>query len=174
MADKTGLTGLAYLQNLYNKRVGNNYVMDDGRTTGGIGNYATYTGTDVVPVGLSREAYASFGDNIPKGLSINETPSWLTQNKDTISAGAEGLKALSGLANAYIGYKNYGLAKDTFNFEKAAANANYINAAKDYNTQLQNASDVGLALAGSSVTPEQRAARQAYTDSRRVSESAIG
>ena len=42
--------------------------------------------------------------------------SWL--NADNLKAGAQGLQALSGLANAYMGYKNYGLAKDMFGFQK--------------------------------------------------------
>jgi hypothetical protein len=73
---------------------------------------------------------------------------------------AQGLGALGQLAGAYVGYKNYGLAKDQYGFENNLARANYENAAKSYNTNLQNSADVGLALAGSSMTPEQKTAYQ--------------
>lgn len=105
-------------------------------------------------------------------LNAPEGSSWL--NADNMKMGAQGLQALSGLANAYMGYKNYGLAKDQFNFEKALANANYVNAAKAYNTDLTNAANVGLALGGGAMTPEQIAASRAYTQGRTVSERPIG
>lgn len=117
-------------------------------------------------------------DLTPEQLDAIQNPyapegsSWL--NADNMKMGAQGLQALSGLANAYMGYKNYGLAKDQFNFEKALANANYVNAAKAYNTDLTNAANVGLALGGGAMTPEQIAASRAYTQGRTVSERPIG
>ena len=41
-----------------------------------------------------------------------------------IGAGADVLQGLSGLANAYMGYKNYKLAKEQFGFQKGLANRN--------------------------------------------------
>lgn len=160
---------------------GKSYTLAGGRTPTTIGNGLS----GYAPSGLSMEQLVAqyspeqlgkmdFSNYDAGSLGTDAaSPSWFTENKDAISAGAQGLQALSGLANAYMGYKNYGLAKDMFGFQKAATNANYINAAKDYNTQLQNAGEVGMGLAGNTMDANARAARQAQLDSRKVSESAI-
>lgn len=108
------------------------------------------------------------------GVNYQGNPDTGWMSSEGLKTGAAGVQALSGLANAYLGYKNYKLAKDSFGFEKAATNANYINQAKDYNTQLQNGQNVGLALGGGAMSPDQVAASNAYINSRRVSENAIG
>jgi hypothetical protein len=87
---------------------------------------------------------------------------------------AQGAQALAGLGQAYIGYKNYGLAKDMFNFQKATTNRNIANQASEYNTGVQNAGDVGMSLAGATMSPEQRAAYQATLDSRKISTAPVG
>lgn len=83
---------------------------------------------------------------------------------------ASGLGAAGNLWNAYNAYKGMKLAKDKFNFEKQLANANYTNQAKSYNEELGRSADVGLALAGSSMTPEQKAAYQAKINTQKVAE----
>jgi len=87
---------------------------------------------------------------------------------------AKGVEAASGLANAYLGYKNYGLAKDQFGFTKAMANRNIANQASEYNTGLQNAGEVGMSLAGNTMDPNARAARQAQLDAQKISGAPIG
>lgn len=87
---------------------------------------------------------------------------------------AKGVEAASGLANAYLGYKNYGLAKDQFGFTKALANRNIANQASEYNTGLQNAGEVGMSLAGNTMDPAARAARQAQLTSQKISGAPIG
>jgi hypothetical protein len=93
---------------------------------------------------------------------------------NTFSNVAQGAQALAGLGQAYIGYKNYGLAKDMFNFQKATTNRNIANQASEYNTGVQNAGDVGMSLAGATMSPEQRAAYQSTLDSRKISTAPIG
>lgn len=89
------------------------------------------------------------------------------------NTGANVLGAVSGVAQAYLAYKNYELSKEKFSAEKAAMNANYTSQAMGYNTGLQNSSEVGLALGGSVMSPQQIAERKAYTNSRKLSEKAI-
>ena len=47
-----------------------------------------------------------------------------------------GLGAIGTLGNLYMGISQLGLAKKSFNLQKAYANANYTNQAKAYNTNL--------------------------------------
>lgn len=62
--------------------------------------------------------------------------------------GLAGLQALSGLMNAYTGYKNYKLAKEQFGFEKAAMNRNIANQAKVINNAYDNAAQVAAGMIG--------------------------
>ena len=62
--------------------------------------------------------------------------------------GLAGLQALSGLMNAYTGYKNYKLAKEQFGFEKAAMNRNIANQAKVINNTYDNAAQVAAGMIG--------------------------
>lgn len=91
-----------------------------------------------------------------------------------LQTGLQGLQALSGLANAYTGYKNYGLAKDMFGFEKAATNRNIANQAQLVNNEIQNAGEVGMGLAGNTMDANARAARQAQLNTMKVSGSPVG
>ena len=94
---------------------------------------------------------------------------------------ASGVNALTGIANAYLGYKNFGLAEKQFGAEKAIANANYINSAKSYNNNLQNTYEIGaanqanLTAAGmtASMDPAQVAAMQDKINSRKFSTDKI-
>ena len=80
---------------------------------------------------------------------------------------------LSGV-QAYLGWENLGLAEDQFAFEKAAANRNIANQGKQVNNAYENASNVGLALGGGAMTPEQIAAEKAALRNRYVDTSTIG
>ena len=75
----------------------------------------------------------------------NSNLGWNTQ---TLAGIAGGLQALSGLANAYIGYKNYGLAKDIFNYQQGLANRNLANQAKVINNTYNNAAQVAAGMIG--------------------------
>lgn len=65
-----------------------------------------------------------------------------------IGAGADILQGLSGLANAYMGYKNYKLAKEQFGFQKGLANRNLANQAKVINNTYDNAAQVAAGMIG--------------------------
>lgn len=107
--------------------------------------------------------------------SLGTTPensSWL--NAGNIETGVKGLSAAAGLAGAYLGNKNYKLAKDMFGFEKAATNRAIQNQASEYNTGLQNAGEVGMGLAGNTMDANARAARQAQLNSQKISTAPIG
>ena len=59
-----------------------------------------------------------------------------------------GIQGLSGLANAYMGLKNYELAQDQFGFQKALANRNIANQAKIINNTYDNAGQVAAGMIG--------------------------
>lgn len=59
-----------------------------------------------------------------------------------------GLQALGGLANAYTGLQQLGLARDQFDFSKNVANANLNNSVENYYNAIRNANRVGYALQG--------------------------
>ena len=65
-----------------------------------------------------------------------------------IDAGAGVLQGLSGLASAYMGYKNYELAKEQFGFQKGLANRNLANQAKVINNTYDNAAQVAAGMIG--------------------------
>ena len=65
-----------------------------------------------------------------------------------VGAGAGVLQGLGGLANAYMGYKNYGLAKKQFGFQKGLANRNLANQAKTINNAYSNAAQVAAGMIG--------------------------
>jgi hypothetical protein len=166
-AQPTGLQGMG---NSFNKFTGaGDYINDAGYSTGGLGTAGSYTYKNPTTgmtesVGLSPEAMQSVqGTDVGGGLQAGDMGNY-----------AQGLQALSGLANAYMGYKNYGLAKDMFGFEKAATNRNMANQASEYNTGIQNAGEVGMGLAGNTMDANARAARQAQLNSQKISTAPIG
>ena len=76
-----------------------------------------------------------------------------------LANGAQIVGALSGLAGAYTGYKNYQLAQDQFDAEQKYAAANLYNQGTLVNNQIKNAAEVGQALAGDTMTADQKAAQ---------------
>ena len=75
--------------------------------------------------------------------------SWLQKNAKGLAGIGMGIQGLSGLANAYMGYKNYLLAKDQFNYQKGLANRNLANQAKVINNAYDNAAQVAAGMIGS-------------------------
>ena len=67
----------------------------------------------------------------PKPFSFSD---WGSKNKDLINGG---VGIANSLANAYFGWKNLGLAKDQFNFQKDAWNKNFANQVITTNNQLE-------------------------------------
>lgn len=97
------------------------------------------------------DTYNNLG-NVNNGLanynSSNNNGTGIGWNTQTLAGIAGGLQALSGLANAYMSYKNYGLAKDQFNFQKGLANRNLANQAKVINNAYDNAAQVAAGMIG--------------------------
>lgn len=120
------------------------------------GNYSTLGG------GVGTYTPSGYFSNITALHSqANKNPSSLSKwmGKDGyLSTGANVLGALGSLANAYTGLKGLQLAKDQFAFEKGLAQANLANQADLINEQRLNSTNVGLALAGNTMTNAQKEA----------------
>ena len=97
----------------------------------GLLNYM-YGGT---PSGAASDSFQMGGNNAGGGFGFN-----------TGTLG--GLQALGGLASAYMGYKNYQMAKDQFGFQKGLANRNLANQAKTINNAYNNAAQVAAGMVG--------------------------
>lgn len=118
--------------------------------------------------GLTTNANGAYEGSL--GKSNGTSGGW----GDYAVAAAAGVQGLAGLANAYMANKNLKLAKDMFGFEKATTNRNLANQAQLVNNQIQNAGEVGMSLAGNTMDPNARAARQAQLDTMKVSGTPIG
>jgi len=93
--------------------------------------------------------------NNPNSPTPENTGAW-TKN---LQAGASVVGATAGLANAYLGFKNYALAKKQYAFQKSVTNRNLANQATLINEQLDRRARVGNALAGNTLTADEKAAR---------------
>lgn len=102
--------------------------------------------------------------SIPTNTS-NST-SGLFGNSGLFGSVGGALQGLGALANAYTGYKNYQLAQNTFDYNKALGNANLYNAATQANNAMTNATNVGNALAGSTMTDAEKSASLAGLSSK--------
>ena len=80
--------------------------------------------------------------------NINNNQSWLEQNANGLAGIGMGIQGLSGLANAYMGYKNYQLAQEQFKFQKGLARRNLANQAKIINNTYDNAAQVAAGMIG--------------------------
>lgn len=107
------------------------------------------------------------------GLRFDRDANSMNQTSG-LQTGLQGIQALSGLANAYVGYKGLGLAKDQFSFKKAAANRDVANQAKLLNESRMNSGNVGLALAGNTMTDAQKIATRNRITAGNVDGSRIG
>lgn len=84
------------------------------------------------------------------GVSLEPLPTTeIGWNIPTLNAAFQGMNVLTGLANAYMGYKNYKLAKDQFGFAKAVTNRTIANQAKQINNQYDTAAQVAAGMIGS-------------------------
>lgn len=59
-----------------------------------------------------------------------------------------GLQALTGLGDLWMGWNNYNLAKEAYDFQKALANRNLQNQGKIINNTYDTAANVGAGLVG--------------------------
>jgi len=71
------------------------------------------------------------GIDTPKPFSFAD---WGSKNKDLINGG---VGIANSLANAYFGWKNLGLSKDQFGFQKESWNKNFANQVITTNNQLE-------------------------------------
>lgn len=155
-----------------------------GSPDGGLGSYGTYE--------YGPSTNSQTGQVIPGGsVGVNADAYGAINNPDvTPSAGGAGMTmsdvgGYAGLANAGInafnafnsnslGKKNLSLAQEKFGFEKATANANYMNQAKLTNNAIQNSGEVGMSLAGNTMNDADRLARQTQMTGMKVNAGPIG
>ena len=108
------------------------------------------------------------GDTPSQGFSLGD---WGTP--EGIGNIGMGLQGLSGLAGAYLGHKQYGLAKKSFNFNKSLANRNLANQGQLINNEMLERKK--RALAGSAgLSSEERQQALEEVKSRFVDTSPIG
>ena len=120
------------------------------------------------------KAYKPIEVNGASGPGYPRKPEFTSGLGEYLGMGADLANiGLSGV-QAYLGWEDLGLAEDQFAFEKAAANRNIANQGKQVNNAYENASNVGLALGGGAMTPEQITAEKAALRNRYVDTSAIG
>lgn len=155
------LLGNSNLQPLDNSNLGfGNYVFDDTTNTGSIvpisNNFLDSNSLGIInPI----DYYNTLDPN-----NINLPKSGLA-NLDFGNI-SKGLSALTGLANAYTSYKNYGLSKDIYKTEKKALATNLANQAKTINNDYMNSAKVGLAM--SNLSDEEKAKVLADTEKKFV------
>ena len=80
-------------------------------------------------------------------LTDNSNWSWFGNN-GVLPTAFMGLQALGGLANAYTGLQQLGLANKQYNFAKNAFNAQLGNSIENYGNAAANARRVAYALQG--------------------------
>ena len=108
--------------------------------------------------GLANKAFiegATWYAKLHPEQQVNNTSNWFGKD-GYIYNGAQAVNALSGLADAYTGLKSLGLAKKEFNFNKNLALTNLANQADLINEQRLKSAKVGLALAGNTLTPDEK------------------
>ena len=132
--------------NTYSNMLGNmfntNYTqMPTGQ---GLVNYSSY----FRPEGMDN--YFKQLQGIDPNLNLSNTQPSTLQNIMGYAGAASGImEGLTGLASAYLGLKNYNLAKKQFGFQKGLANRNLANQAKVINTSYDNAAQVAAGMIGS-------------------------
>ncbi len=115
-----------------------------GNTNPAFPNSPTYGVAPVKLPGMAEDKPFSFSD-------------WGSKNKDLI---AGGVGIANSLANAYFGWKNLGLAKDQFNFQKDSWNKNFANQVTTTNNQLEEQARKRYSNSPTSnITPEEYMAK---------------
>lgn len=109
----------------------------------------------------------TIGDNGEVNLGTGSTSPGMSV-KDI----ATGVDVATGVANAILGYKNYKLAKDTLNFNKAATNRDIANQGLAYNSALDKQTSNASALGGLGLAEAQ--ARLDVNKAKYMNTSAIG
>ena len=107
-------------------------------SNGMFGSFNGYGGTD-----------SMYGDiantNVP---TPSTSSSGFGFNTGTLGVVTGGLQGLSGLAQAFVGMKNYELAQQQFKYQKGLANRNLANQAKIINNTYDNAAQVAAGMIG--------------------------
>ena len=147
----------------------------DWNTSGYGKNNTPYAANSSSP---ELDASAAALDKLPS-VDNSTSPFWGNGTPQNPGMVIPGLQAFSGLANAYLGYKNLGLSEDQFALGKDQYNRDLANQAQVYNTQLSNGYSQGLRQSGQydTSTPEGAKAFEealaAYVNNNRVDGSAI-
>jgi len=147
--------------------------------SGGMGDYGYVSDGAGGMIGLNKAAYDSirktgsgglaFGKFAPKTGGVN----WFGKG-GYIDSGAQVVGAIGTALQGYAALGQLGLAKKKFGFEKGVTNRNIYNQGTLVNNNMDNANNVGLALAGNTMTEAQKAASRQDTLNRHVNVSAIG
>ena len=94
-------------------------------------------------------ADSMYGDIANTNVSTPSTSSsGFGFNTGTLGVVTGGLQGLSGLAQAFVGMKNYELAQQQFKYQKGLANRNLANQAKIINNTYDNAAQVAAGMIG--------------------------
>ena len=111
---------------------------DINDSNGMFGSSSGYNGVD-----------SMYGDIANTNVSTPSTPSsGFGFNTGTLGVVTGGLQGLSGLAQAFVGMKNYELAQQQFKYQKGLANRNLANQAKIINNTYDNAAQVAAGMIG--------------------------
>jgi len=119
----------------------------------------------------STDSYGAVTSNTenPYSMSTSSQNSPSVTTPSYASLGMQGLQTLSNLGSAYTAYKNLGLAEDEFDFNKGLAETNLANQASLINEDRLNSANVGLSLAGSTLSDSQKDAVRNKIKSNNVS-----
>lgn len=102
----------------------------------------------------SFNGYSGGADNMYGDIANTNVPTPSTSssgfgfNTGTLGVVTGGLQGLSGLAQAFVGMKNYELAQQQFKYQKGLANRNLANQAKIINNTYDNAAQVAAGMIG--------------------------
>lgn len=108
---------------------------------------------------LTKVSFPNYNTNtVDTPVLPQNNPSWFSGLASPTWQGiGSTLQGIGGLANAYMGYKQYGLAKDAFGFQKKAFNRNIENQGKTLNNEIASRARVGLAM--TAMSPGEKAAK---------------
>lgn len=135
-------------------------------TAGTVGWYSQGYGQDANSLGNISDS--SFNAKVLANTGNKAAgSSWLGKD-GYLNTGAQVASGLSDLWGAYTGYQGVQQAKDEFEYNKALQNANLANQADLINESRLNSTNVGLALAGSSMNDAQKQAARDTTISNNV------
>ena len=101
----------------------------------------------IQPTDYTYSTTPNISEGMGFGVELGQTPtSRFGFNKETLSAIGTGMQGLGTLANAYLGYRNYGLAKKQFGFERNAFNKNIANQAALVNRQIDASANIAASM----------------------------